>query len=417
MRVTTWCPLMLAAGLVALDPGAAHAQARSIQRQQLPRPLREQLDRGRLIKLSSGAAAAVAATTSAIVIRPGEWIAGKTGESPVFRRTEVAPPDTGASRGPASERVDSVFAIPFTYIGFDKNGNTPTYEPIFIPQGGLRYLEARGLFEGSFLIGLQLADAPGEERQLARSIGMTFGGDADSIAPTTLQFARAGGPEERVTVVARSVRDSLRVQIIPRFDPKGATVWLAVRPALTFETPPKSMQGYGVELHPLRIGIRGIDLHDSITVSVSSDHGSITPDEIRVGPSGGSVRLRSDGHAVATVQAVASGFQPAETMVDFALPWRFAVASLSGGTLGALYAELRRRRRRAGSAAVWRRIAGAILGAVLATVIYVGLNVNLLMTAVGVPLANDLAVFAFSALGAMFGLKALSAAGGKADGH
>jgi hypothetical protein len=34
-----------------------------------------------------------------------------------------------------------------------------------------------------------------------------------------------------------------------------------------------------------------------------------------------------------------------------------------------------------------------------------------------VPLANDLAVFAFSALGAMFGLKALSAAGGKADGH
>ena len=80
---------------------------------------------------------------------------------------------------------------------------------------------------------------------------------------------------------------------------------------------------------------------------------------------------------------------------------------MSGGTLGAIWAELRQRRRGAKSSAA-RRIVGALIGAVLATAIYVGLGVNLLLVGVTVPLVNEIAVFAFSALGAMFGLKTLS---------
>jgi hypothetical protein len=59
------------------------------------------------------------------------------------------------------------------------------------------------------------------------------------------------------------------------------------------------------------------------------------------------------------------------------------------------------------------KVIGAVLGAVIATVVYVGLGINLprpiLVTG---PLGSEIAVFAFAALGGWLGLKA--GAGGEA---
>jgi hypothetical protein len=57
-------------------------------------------------------------------------------------------------------------------------------------------------------------------------------------------------------------------------------------------------------------------------------------------------------------------------------------------------------------------VVGAVLGAVIATVVYVGLGINLLKPIlVTAPLGSELAVFAFAALGGWLGLK--TAAGGE----
>ena len=177
--------------------------------------------------------------------------------------------------------------MPFTFVSFDKEGKTPAYQPVYIAEGGLRYAPAADEFEGDFLIRLDLVDGSGDSVSLARSIDLTFGGDADSIVPASLSFAYTGGMYARVHVVARSPRDSLRVQVVPQFDPRGVSIWMTVRPALTFERPPASIQGYGVESATLVIGTRGITSSDSIDVSVSANRGTLSQNQVRMDPRAG----------------------------------------------------------------------------------------------------------------------------------
>jgi hypothetical protein len=375
--------LIVGLGLGAARP--ASGQARPISRAQLPANVQTQLDRGALVRLTSAAPDTVPRTATAPMLRPGEALAARTGEHPTLTK-------------------DSTFALPFTFVGFDKAGETPAYQPVYIPEGGLRYTHAADDFEGDFLIRLDLVDGSGDSVSLARSIALTFGGDADSITPASLSFGYTGGMYTRVHVVARSPHDSLRVQVVPQFDPRGVSIWMSVQPALTFERPPASIQGFGVETATLVIGTRGITTMDSLDVSVSADRGTLSRNQLRIGSAGGVVALRSaSGLGLATVRVASATMGTAETTIRFAFPVRFALAALLGGVLGAMYGQIQQKQR-ARTATTVRRVVGATLGAVLATAIYIGLGVSLLSIASTVPLGNEIAVFAFAAFGAMKGL-------------
>jgi len=376
--------VVLALGLAMA--ARASGQARPISRAQLPPTVQRQLDRGGLVRLTSATPDTVPRTATATMLRPGEALAARTGDRPMLQR-------------------DSMFALPFTFVGFDKAGKTPAYQPVYIPQGGLRYVPAADEFEGDFLIRLELADGSGDSVSLDRSIALTFGGDADSIVPASLSFDHIGGTYARVRVVSRRPHDSLRVQVIPAFDPGGVSIWMSVQPALTFERPPASIQGYGIESATLVIGTRGVTSRDSIDVSLSADRGTLSQHQLRLGPAGGAVTLRSaSGLGPATVRVASPTMGTAETIIVFAFPLRFALAALFGGVLGAAYAQTQQKRRARTATAV-RRAAAAALGAMLATAIYTGLGVSLLPIASTVPLGNEIAVFAFAAFGAMMGLK------------
>jgi hypothetical protein len=382
--------LILGLGLAVATP--ASGQARPISRAELPANVQIQLDRGALVRLTSALPDTVPRTATAPMLRPGEALAARTGERPTLKK-------------------DSTFALPFTFVGFDKEGKTPAYQPVYIPEGGLRYAPAADDFEGDFLIRLDLVDGSGDSVSLARSIGLTFGGDADSIMPASLTFDYTGGMYARVRVVARSPHDSLRVQVVPQFDPRGVSIWMSVQPALTFERPPASIQGYGIETATLVIGMRGVTSRDSIDVSLSADRGTLSQHQLRIGPAGGVVTLRSaSGLGPATVRVVSATMGTAETTIIFAFPVRFALAALLGGMLGAFYAQTQQKRW-GRTATTVRRVLGAALGAVLATAIYVGLGVSLLPIASTIPLGNEVAVFAFAAFGAIAGLKLPTAAG------
>ncbi|MEP6765824.1 MAG: hypothetical protein ABJB66_16030 [Gemmatimonadaceae bacterium] len=374
--------------------------------------LRAQLDSGKLTRVSpTKGAETVAKSANVLAIQPGEIFAARTGKSPTLRglTPAVRPIGTGSTL-PAHS--DSVFVLPFTYIGFDKSGRTPAYQPTLTPRGGLHYVSAQKLFAGSFTVGLELTDDPGEQRDLAKDVTMSFGGDADSISPSSVSFKSAGGAEATVNVYMRLPKDSLRVLIIPKFDPRNpAEIWLAVRPTLTIETPPATMQGFGVESRSLKIGTRGVQPKDSFEVAVSSSAGALSTDIVHAGRAGGSVTLRSSGGlGNAEVLASAPGFEDAEATIAFVFPYLFGGAAVLGGALGATWAQLRQRRRQS-MASTARRVTGAIIGAILATAIYIGLAVNLLLVGVSAPLVNEIGVFAFAALGGMFGLKLLNKTG------
>lgn len=395
--------ILLGLGIAAARP--ASGQARPISRALLPANVQTQLDRGALVRLTSSTPDTIPRTTAAPMLRPGEALAARTGEKATLSKVAPKPANRAGGATPGMKGIDSTFALPFTFVGFDKEGKTPAYQPVYIPEGGLRYVPAADVFEGDFLIRLDLVDGSGDSVRLARSIGLTFGGDADSITPASLQFDYTGGGYERVRIVALNPRDSVRVQVVPQFDPRGVSIWLPVQPALTFETPPASIQGYGIETATLVIGTRGVTSKDSMDVSVSTDRGTLSRNQLRLGPAGGVVTLRSaNGLGPATIRVVSAVLGTAEATINFALPIRFALAALLGGLLGAGYAQIRQKKR-ISARSTGRQIAAAVLGTVLATAIYMGLGISLVPLAATIPLGNEVAVFAFAAFGAIAGVR------------
>jgi hypothetical protein len=339
----------------------------------------------------------VAASAANVTLRPGEVIAARTGDRAVRR--------------------DSVYALPFQYLGLDREHNAAmTYRPVYLYEGGLRYRPDRDLFQGSFEIALEDSSNPGVERELSRAVRIRFGGDADSIDPSSVELRRTNSQFERVSVVARTVRDSVRVNIVPTFDLRGVSLWLPVQSALAFEPPPERIQGLGVETATLVLSVRGRPPAEPITVTLSADRGSLDTNQVTLGAGGATVaRLRSAGRGPAKIRAFAPGFQSAETRIDFGWPIVFLLAAVSGGLLGGLATTTTRRqpgrkRRPLGTALLH----GVLIG-VVAAVVYFGIGLNLLQFDVKVAHFNEIAVFAFAALAAMFGIPALSGASGSTD--
>jgi hypothetical protein len=401
---------------VSTQPLAAQGAARAVSKSQLPPALRASLERGAAVHVTSHGTDTVAASAANVTLRPGEVVAARTGDRAVLTRAAAVPrpsptPDSSAVPGPGGR--DSVFALPFQYLGLDREHNVAmTYRPVYLYEGGLRYRPDRDLFQGSFEIALEDSSSPGVERELSRAVKIRFGGDADSIDPSSVELRRTNSQFERVNVLARTVRDSMRVDIVPTFDPRGVSLWLPVQPALAFEPPPARIQGLGVETATLVLSVRGRLPADPVTVTLSADRGSLDTNQVTLGPGGAAVaRLRSSGRGPARIRAVAPGFQVAETRIEFGWPIFFLLAALSGGLVGGLATTTSRqsaRKRRPLGAVL---LHGVLIGLV-AAVVYFGIGLNLLQFDVRVAHFNEIAVFAFAALGAMFGIPALSGTSG-----
>jgi hypothetical protein len=335
-----------------------------------------------------------------VTLRPGEVLAARTDEAP----TPVPNPPTG----PGPTHTDSLYRLPFTYVGLDRAGETPmVYRPVYVPEGPLRYRPGDDAFSGTFLLGLQDSANPSAARELGTPVRIRFGGDADSIAPDSVVLRVTNSQLERIRVFAHAVLDSLRVFIVPAFDPRGVGVWLPIQPALAFDQVPSGIQGLGIEGATLVVGIRGAQPRDSMPVTLSVSRGSLETNRIFVSDGGGVVKLRSAGLGPATVSARAPGWLPVQTTIIYRWPLVFLAAALLGGLLGA-FVGLGDLGRRSRSALVRSATRGTLVGLVVCAV-YFGIGINLLQFQVDVRFFNEIAVFALAALAAMFGIPALSA--------
>jgi hypothetical protein len=303
-----------------------------------------------------------------------------------------------------------MYRLPFTYVGLDRLGAASmVYRPVYVPEGPLRYSTKADQFVGSFLLGLQDSIHPTDARELGSPVRIRFGGDADSITPDSVVLRVTNSQMERVRVFASSALDSLRVFIVPAFDPRGVGVWLPIQPALAFEQTPARIQGFGIEGATLVIGTRGVRSRDSFPVILSIDRGSLEANQIFVSSGGGVVKLRSAGLGPATVSARAPGWLPVQTRIHYQWPFVFLTAALLGGALGGVVASIQGRRR--SRSTVLRSVTRGILVGLVVCVVYFGIGINLLQFQVDVRFFNEIAVFALAALAAMFGIPALSALG------
>jgi hypothetical protein len=402
MRVINSHALIGTIATACIFSGVAVAQqpGRVIRSADLPPSFRQRLSRGEVARVSPAGVDTVRQAPQ-VLLRPGEVLVARTGE--VATAVSRQP-----GRGPAAEPGDSVYRLPFTYVGLDRVGAAPmVYRPVYVPEGPLRYSTKQDQFVGTFLLGLQDTVHPTASQELGSPVRIRFGGDADSVAPDSVVLRVTNSQMERIHVFSSAALDSLRVFIVPAFDPRGVGVWLPIQPALAFEQTPGSIQGLGVEGTTLVIGTRGVRSRDSFPVILSVDRGSLESNQIFVSSGGGVVKLRSAGLGPATVSARAPGWLPVQTTITYRWPLIFLTAALLGGALGGVVASVQGRRR--SRSTVLRFVTRGILVGLVVCVVYFGIGINLLQFQVDVRFFNEIAVFALAALAAMFGIPALSA--------
>jgi hypothetical protein len=357
---------------------------------------------GGLRVVDSTQATTVSAAASRVNLQRGQFLAARVAEAP---RLDERPAPLGVGGGGRAE-VDSVFVLPYSYVGFTADNEQVHLRPAVIRESPLRYRPREGVFRGSLLIGLEDSRAPAVRKQLSGAVRLTLVSQGDTIMPADLELASTNLPLARVTIVAREPTDSLSVQIVPDFDLRGTVVWLPVDPALELDDAPRNMAGLGIQTKTFPVRIRGATVGDSIPVTLAVDRGSLAHNEVKVGRSGsGMVRLRSAGIGDATIRATSPGMAAVQSTIHFGWPIVFLVAALLGGAIGGIAGKVTRTRESAGG------YGGAVLFGLLAgflvAVAYYALGVNLLKVDVAVPFFDEAAVFGLALLGGAFGIRLL----------
>jgi hypothetical protein len=378
-----------------------------ISRDRLSPQQRAALARGAVVKQTTTASDTVPPQANEVTLGRDQVLIART-RAPYLERV-IPKADTAPGGAPVTGQ-DSVYGLGIEVIGVVPGTNRQvTYRPVFIRHGAAYYSAQASGYEGHFSVGV--VDASGASvYELATPLIMTFGGDPETYEPPSLSVRRAGDAPSRVRLVARTARDSVSIRIFMG-DDVGIPFAMPIQSALEFVSPPPKIQGFGVDLATYVIRVNGSG-GPSARVGVNTTRGLLDRNEIELGQSGtGVVRLRSGGGlGSATLSAVSPNMQSASTEVQFVFPALFLIFMLAGGTAGALFADSQAKKRKGTRRGV-PKVIGAILGGIIATAVYVGLGINVLRVVVSAPLASEIAVFAFAALGAAFGLKI--AAGGE----
>lgn len=304
-------------------------------------------------------------------------------------------------------RWSGAFAIPEGYVTRLEGapgaaGPAIEVQPVFTPDGKMRYNRDTKQFQGSLRIVLRDASGVLEPRDLDDPILMEIVSNADAVRPPTVSISRTYLPATRVRLVDDSPKDSVRINFITPAKPEGYEVHLAVEPALIVEANRDRMQGWGIQSIPITVVVRGATLPDSIEVHMQASLGSLDPDVVVV-RSGrpATTRLRSESMGAATVTAISSDFAPIEADLEYTPPVPFLVSSVVGGLAGGAGAHLRRRKQGKKSG-VGATLGFGVLWGLIAALLYGILGVNLI--GIDVPVVehfNEGLVFVLSAAAAI----------------
>lgn len=388
--------IILSAALVVIPLDVA-AQVR-VPRERLPSGTRAAILRGTVVKQTPTTRDTVASQASSVLIQPNEVLVART-RAPYFDRV-VPRTDTGSGR----VVQDSVYNLGVELTAVEPGTQqVVTYKTQFIPHGGVYYSPTSERYEGHFSVAV--VDANGASYVLATPLTMTFGGDPETYEPPNVSVTRTGDAPSRVKLLSRGEPDTVAILIFLGSDTDGVPFRIPVQATLRISGPAR-IEGFGVDVARYQVSVAGRG-GPGLHVGVNTNRGSLDKDTIQLGPSGtGSLSLKSgDGLGAAILTADAENFAPGTLPVTFGFPVLFLSFMLAGGATGALFAESQAKKRR-GTRSGIPRVVGAVIGAVIATVVYAALGINLLLPIlVKAPLGNELAVFAFAALGGWLGLK------------
>jgi hypothetical protein len=292
---------------------------------------------------------------------------------------------------------------------------TPTpvpavFEPRFmVDRFGLLWTPGKHAFEGTVRIFIIDTLHPTKSSQPLPDGPVTFQLSADgaSIAPEVATVSKSNQFESVVVSTAMRV-DSIRMHVVPVGLDAPADVGIAVTMVPLDITLADTMPGLGLGRAEVAVALPPGSDGDSVTVHLTASHGSVSPEDIWVGPNRpGRAMFHSGGVRTGTLtaKAMGTGFGEARADVAYAWPIGFTLAALFGVLVGGLGTMAFKK-------LAWTRgnVFAAFVGGFVA-----GLVVSVAGSMLGVRIGNidpgaggGLAlVFVLSAVGALLGSQAM----------
>jgi hypothetical protein len=186
-------------------------------------------------------------------------------------------------------------------------------------------------------------------------------------------------------------------------DPDGVNLNLPVdRPMLRVTGNPPGIQGLGLEQMDVTVSAPNAG---GRTVTLNPTRGKLGKSTVTLDDSGiASTTLRSIGTGPVTITAVSDGLTKGDSEgLEFLFPWRFVIAAISGGLIGALIGILQSRSRLPGLKRILIRLAaGALAGTAVAAFYTIGVNVTPIAPTAT---AGEALVFGLAIAGGFLGLK------------
>lgn len=206
----------------------------------------------------------------------------------------------------------------------------------------LAYNERDNNYTGQFYV--MLLDDSQEylvTNELVSPVPFQFSSSLAVFDPQHASIGHTNMPATSVSITDKSPYNPVPVKIMTSFNPQGYITYLAKQALIRIETPPRSLQGFGVQAIPITITLQNYLPDDSVRVNLVSTLGSISPDHIYVTrDKAAQALLQSEGTGSATVRANADGFLAEEARFTFVFPWMFILLTLVGGVIGAILKHL-----------------------------------------------------------------------------
>lgn len=206
----------------------------------------------------------------------------------------------------------------------------------------LAYNERDNNYTGQFYV--MLLDDSQEylvTNELVSPVPFQFSSSLAVFDPQHASIGHTNMPTTSVKITDDSPYNPVPVKIMTSFNPQGYVTYLAKQALIRIETPPRSLQGFGVQAIPITITLHNYLPDDSVRINLVSTLGSISPDHIYVSrDKAAQALLKSEGTGSTTVRANADGFLAEEARFTFIFPWIFILLTLVGGVIGAILKHL-----------------------------------------------------------------------------
>jgi uncharacterized membrane protein len=398
LRYMTVAAVLLAAPQLL----AAQEAARRIRPDAL-RELRANLPEGAALTRSNRAGVDTVSPSATVMLRAGELLVVKEGEVAAAAEMPTAPmpvpvsddvdgpapaqgmdttaagpaPSSPPPPPPVTGAADSVAVTRLPYTLGIADPTAPSGLRILearveIVGGGFRYDPEARAYVGQVLIGIVDRDRPGQRISLT-DVFIQIGGEVEWADPRVLSLLRTSVPFQEVALRARPRADSVRIRLIPSFDPAGITISVPVLlPPVVVRAAPVRIAGLGLERADVLIEppFRGV-----LPMIVTAQRADPEPNRVAVGPAeAAEVRVRSRGVGTDTILVIGDAYR-AQLELVYETPWLFAVAVVVGGALGGVLNAISRTRRASGTTLRRLALTGVLTGLGVAVLYAVGIQV------------------------------------------